>query len=114
MKAEYETRDVAPRPVILSGIGLLVGTAICSLLVIGLLTLLPASERPAKPPLETVSQEPPPPRLEIDGRVNLTAVESAATAKLTGYAWVDRSAGIARIPIARAMDIVARQGWAKP
>jgi hypothetical protein len=42
------------------------------------------------------------------------AVESAAAATLTGYAWVDRSAGTARIPIERAMELLAKQGWGKP
>jgi len=113
-KAEYEARDVAPRAVIYSGVGLLLGTALASLLVIGLLAILPAPERPTKPVLETVSQESPAPRLEVDGRMNRAAVEAAAASKLSGYAWVDRSAGTARIPIARAMELLAKQGWGKP
>ena len=113
-KAEHEIRDVAPRAVLYSGIGLLLGTALCSLLVVGLLAILPAPERPTKPALETVSQEPPAPRLEIDGRRNRAAVERAAASKLSGYAWVDRSAGTARIPIARAMELLVQQGWGKP
>jgi hypothetical protein len=113
-KAGYETRDVAPRAVVYAGIGLLLGTSLCGLLVIGLLALLPAPERPTKPSLETVSQEPPAPRLEIDGRINRVAVEAAAAARLTGYAWVDRTAGTARIPIERAMELLAQQGWDKP
>jgi hypothetical protein len=113
-KAGYETRDVAPRNVVYAGIGLLLGTALCGLLVIGLLALLPAPSRPSKPALETVSQEPPAPRLEIDGRMNRAAIEGAAASRLTGYAWVDRSAGTARIPIERAMELLARQGWGEP
>ncbi len=34
----------------------------------------------------------------------------AAPAELEGYGWVDRDAGIARIPIERAMDVVAGRG----
>src|SRR5689334_24845733 len=105
-KVRYETRDVAPRAVVASGLGLLLGTGICGLLVLGLLELLPAPERPTKRAPETVSQEPPAPRLEIDGRMNRAAVENAAGARLEGYAWVDRSAGIARIPIERAMELM--------
>jgi hypothetical protein len=112
--AGFETCDAAPRAVVYSGLGLLLGTAFCGLLVIGLLALLPTPARPAKPALETVSEVPPSPRLEIDGRMNRAAVESAAAARLTGYAWVDRSAGTARIPIERAMELLAKQGWSKP
>jgi hypothetical protein len=113
-KAGYETRDVAPRAVVYAGIGLLLGTATCGLIVIGFLALFPTPARPAKPALETVSQEPPPPRLEIDGKMNRAAVEGVAQSELEGYAWVDRSAGTARIPIKRAMELLARQGWGKP
>jgi len=113
-QAGHETRDVAPRIVVVSGIGLLLGTAFCSLLVAGLLAVLPVPERPAKARLETVPQEPPVPRLEVDARINRAALEAAAAAKLTGYAWIDRSAGLARIPIARAMELLVQQGWGKP
>ncbi len=112
--AGFEARDVSPRAVLYAGAGLLVGTVFCCLLVVGLLALIPAPERPAKPVLETVAQEPPPPRLEIDPRFDRAAIEAAAAAKLTGYAWVDRSAGLARIPIERAMELLAAQGWGQP
>jgi hypothetical protein len=113
-QAGYETRDVAARKLVYSGIGLLLGTAACGLLVAGLLAVLPAPDHPAKPPLESVSLEPPPPRLEIDGRSDRAAIEAAARAKLEGYGWVDRGAGIARIPIERAMALLAAEGWGRP
>jgi hypothetical protein len=113
-RAGYEVQDVSPRALVISGIGLLLGTAFCGLFVVGLLALLPGPEQPAKPALETFSQEPPAPRLEIDGRINRVVVEGAAASKLTGYAWVDQSAGTARIPIERAMELLATQGWGKP
>jgi|APAra7269096979_1048534.scaffolds.fasta_scaffold06743_7 hypothetical protein len=110
----YETRDVAPRAVVASGVSLLCGTVFCGLLVVGLLELLPVPARHGKPPLETALQEPPAPRLEIDGRSERAAVETAAAAKLVGYAWVDRAAGAVRIPIERAMELTAQQGWGRP
>ncbi|HEX3730011.1 MAG TPA: hypothetical protein VHV47_09410 [Opitutaceae bacterium] len=39
-----------------------------------------------------------------------TAVEAAARARLTGYGWVDRRAGIVRIPVERAMELMAASG----
>jgi len=110
----YETRDVAPRAVVVAGIGLLLGTAFCGLLAAGVLALFSGSEQPPVQALNAVAQEPPAPRLEIDGRMNRAAVEAAAQSKLTGYDWVDRSAGTVRIPIARAMELLAAQGWGKP
>ena len=113
-RAGYETRDVAPRTLGYAGIGLLLGTAGCGLLVAALLAVLPAPDHPAKPPLESVPLEPPPPRLEVDGRADRAAIEAAARSKLEGYAWVDRAAGTARIPIERAMALLAAQGWGRP
>ena len=109
--AEYETSDVTPRKVVYAGIGLFVGTAVSIALVVGFLALLPAPAVLAKSAIESVSQEPPLPRLQIDGRADRAAIEDAATAKLTGYAWVDRPAGAVRIPIARAMALLIARGW---
>jgi hypothetical protein len=104
---------VAPRKVVYAGIGLLLGTAISVAFAAGVIAILPAPAAPPKPDLETVSQEPPAPRLEIDGRANRAVVEDAAAAKLKGYAWADRSAGTARIPIERAMELLAARGWSE-
>jgi hypothetical protein len=110
-RSGYEAQDVAPRKVVYAGIGLLLGTAISVAFAVGVIAVLPAPAAPAKPDLETVSQEPPSPRLEIDGRADRAVVEDAAAAKLTGYAWIDRSAGTVRIPIERAMELRAARGW---
>jgi hypothetical protein len=42
---------------------------------------------------------------EVDQRLSIWRAERAA--RLNGYGWVDRSKGIAHIPIERAMDAVA-------
>lgn len=57
---------------------------------------------------------PPPPRLQARPGVDLAAERARETARLDGYAWVDRRAGIARIPIARAMQILAGRGAVSP
>lgn len=58
-----------------------------------------------EPPLGAI---PPQPRLQSDPAANLAAERAREQALLDGYAWVDRQAGIARIPVDRAMDILAR------
>jgi hypothetical protein len=40
----------------------------------------------------------------------LQAVRAAENQMLNSYGWVDQQKGIIRIPIARAMDLVARKG----
>src|SRR5690348_11493526 len=53
---------------------------------------------------------PPAPALEAEPGQSLDPYMAAEQAKLTSYRWVDRSAGVAAIPIDRAMDLVAHQG----
>ena len=110
--AGYEKRDLTPRAIGYAAIALLAGIGVSLAVVAGIFAALDGSPgQPQSPTLETARQTPPWPRLEINGRVDRRAVESAAEAKLQGYGWIDRSAGITRIPIARAMKILAARGW---
>ena len=52
----------------------------------------------------------PQPRLQIDPQSDLSRMEARDREVLNGYGWVDRNAGAVRIPIDRAMDIVAERG----
>lgn len=56
----------------------------------------------------------PGPALESDPQAALAAYQARERAKLEGYAWVDRNAGVARIPVSRAMEILVTQGWPTP
>ncbi len=56
----------------------------------------------------------PTPRLETEGGASLRAFNADKRRLLESYGWVDRQAGIARIPIARAMDYLAKGGKAPP
>lgn len=55
-------------------------------------------------------QLPPEPRLQADPTKDLAAFVAAEEARLSAYAWADESAGIARIPIGRAMEILVQRG----
>ena len=54
-------------------------------------------------PIVTFVELPPAPRLQATPRLDWQAVRAQEDAHLEGYAWVDRTKGIARIPIERAM-----------
>lgn len=58
-----------------------------------------------EPPLGATPSEP---RLQSDPAVDLAAERAREQAQLDGYSWVNRDAGIARIPVDLAMDILAR------
>lgn len=52
----------------------------------------------------------PKPSLQVDDVADMNQVRQATTSQLTTYGYVDKQAGIVRIPIDTAMDILAKQG----
>jgi hypothetical protein len=55
-------------------------------------------------------QLPPAPRLQQNPQQALRELRAAQQSQLTGYGWVDKDAGIARMPIEEAMRIVVERG----
>ena len=53
---------------------------------------------------------PPPPRLQTYPFRDLRDLRREEDRLLTTYEWVDKNAGTVRLPIARAMEVVAAQG----
>jgi hypothetical protein len=53
---------------------------------------------------------PPEPRLQVDPRQDLANYRERETALLDGYRWIDKSAGVVRIPIDQAMKRVVERG----
>jgi hypothetical protein len=53
---------------------------------------------------------PPEPRLQTAPRLDLQALRRSEDAVLTTYSWVDRGAGIVRIPIDEAMRLTVERG----
>lgn len=54
----------------------------------------------------------PAPRIQSDPAGDLRDLQAAQREQLRGYAWVDREGGRLRIPVARAMEILAGRGQA--
>jgi hypothetical protein len=52
----------------------------------------------------------PSPQLEIDERTQLDQIRLKEEQTLATYGWVDQNAGTVRIPIERAMDLIAQRG----
>lgn len=67
---------------------------------------------PRPSPIPEVAEQalPPGPRLQESPEVELEQFRARENARLSSYAWRDREAGIVRIPISRAMDVLASQG----
>ena len=50
------------------------------------------------------------PKLQLSPPMDLQAFRAREEQELTNYGWVNRSSGVVRIPIERAMDLVLQQG----
>lgn len=78
--------------------------------------IAPAKEIRSNPQLEQeqlakLTQEFPHPQLQIDnGDSDLAALHDREDLLLNHYSWVDESKGEVRIPIERAMELIAQQG----
>jgi len=111
----HETRDARVGIIGLAFVGLAVSTIVSMLIVYGVLrtfTLSDLKESTAASPLAASEgrKAPPEPRLQIAPRDDLRRLHAREDALLHGYGWVDRDAGVARIPIDRAMDLLAQRG----
>ena len=108
----HETRDVDTRRLANFGVGL------AMLIVAGLVASFAAfryfvvhqSLGPPASPFENVRTLPPAPRLQVEPRQDLKHYLTGEDETLNSYGWVDRKAGIVRIPITRAMELLLQQG----
>jgi hypothetical protein len=111
----YEPSDASVRAVLWVAAGFITAVVVSAALLGGLLGLLEAARTPAQvSPLERVDLVPPAPRLEVRPLDALEQVRRREDELLGGYGWVDRQHEVARIPIDRAMAILAERGWPEP
>jgi hypothetical protein len=109
----YEKSDLRSRPIVVFGVSLGVMVALAFVVAYGMIHVLgwwgrPRLETPASP-LATRTV-PPEPRLQVEAPKDLTSLQAAEQEVLTTYAWVSKEAGIARIPLERAMQLVLERG----
>ena len=117
----HETQDVSIGPIVKFGVGLAIVTALVSVAMWGLFRWFERSQNRRQEPLApmvaaNLKRTPREPRLEPDPLAPRLAAREHEDAVLTSWGWVDRNAGVARIPIDRAMELLARRGLpaAKP
>lgn len=107
----HETRDVPMVPVVAGVVALVImlsAVVVVSTWLGGSWIGRPlALEQPAGLATPIVPPPPPEPRLEEQPGAQLREVRAAEDAILTSAAWVDRPHGVARIPIDRAIDLLA-------
>lgn len=109
----YETRDANPAVIVKWGIGLTLMVIVSFLLMRALFlhdVKLINKSRPAVSPLADANPVPPAPVLQANPRLELAQLRKVEASLLTRYEWVQEDAKILRIPVERAMELVARQG----
>jgi hypothetical protein len=111
----HERSDVRAGPIFVAAAGLavVIGIAlVITQILFGYYAVREARHSPSANPLAGAygRQAPPAPRLQSDPLADLATLRASEDAALRGYGWLDREAGVARIPIERAMDLVAERG----
>jgi hypothetical protein len=110
----YEKKDANVRLLAWLLAGLLGATSLVVALT-GLLTRHLVQREARKSPVPstlagTRSDVPPEPRLQNSPFDDLKRLQAEEEKALSSYGWVDRKAGIARIPIERALEIASQGG----
>jgi len=112
-------REIDARSVGLFGVGL----ALVMIAVLASVWILlahwkarQAARDPRPSPLAEASAPrlPPEPRLQAAPVKDMEELRARETLTLTSYGWVDRQAGVGRIPIDRAMDLLIEKGLPAP
>lgn len=113
---QHEESDVNIRSIFGFGIGLFVVAVVIHVAIYVLFVFFTNQEAKANAspqyPLAAgqESRLPPEPRLQTNPRQDLQDLRAQEDATLNGYSWVDRNAGVVRIPIADAMKLTLQRG----
>jgi hypothetical protein len=122
----FERRDIGAAGILYFLAGLAAATLLIIFILDGLYSFLDKRERAQQPavsplitnvPADTRPIAPnypekafPDPRLETDERNQLNKIRLDEEQTLATYGWIDEKTGTVRIPIERAMDLVAQRG----
>jgi hypothetical protein len=110
----HEETDVNVRAILGFGLGLLAVAVVIHLFVWMLFAYFSSrvGDRTRQYPLAAGQETrlPPEPRLQANPRGELRDLRAAEDQLLTSYGWVDRDAGIIRIPIDVAMRLTVQRG----
>jgi len=114
-EVHHETSDVNIRAILGFGVGLIVvgiGINFIVWLLFQYFTSRKAQRVPPAYPLAVSQGErmPPEPRLQTTPREDLRELRASEDELLSSYGWVDRNAGIVRIPINEAMRLTLERG----
>lgn len=109
----HETKDADVAALLLIAFGLLLTVAVVG---IGIWVTLQhfrserSSQTASKSSLSAQTQRFPEPQLQVNPMDDLAKMRTRDARDLDGYGWIDRKAGVVRVPIERAMELLLQRG----
>ena len=110
--AGHEQSEVSVRLIVVSLAFLAVATLFVFVLVVGIFRYFYATYSTEEATKLSKPVIPPEPRLEVAPYEQIQQLHAKEDHVLTTYAWVDKDGGKVRIPIDRAIDLLAAKGLA--
>lgn len=116
MSVRYEKTDVSVSDTVRIAIVVFAIATVAALILLPMMWLLEArsaEQDPALPPLARFEpgRQPPEPRLQEQPFTDWRELRAAEERELTTYGWVDRDAGIVRMPVDDAMRLLLDRGF---
>lgn len=110
----HEQSDASTRPIFRFVAGLAVFVAAAMVVMAMLYSYFTDREAALDTSLSPLAKEAPVktsgPQLQPNPRVDIEVLRRSEEAQLNGYGWVDQPAGLVRIPVERAMELMAERG----
>jgi hypothetical protein len=115
-RAGHETTDASPFYIGLFALGLVLMIALVLPLLGWIFWRFEAAARRADPAQSPLAgdQTPPAPRLEEQPAAELANLRRAEHRRLSSYRWIDPQQRVVRVPIERAIEILAERGLPEP
>ena len=113
VEAGHEVSDLQPGRIALFGIAIVIAMGLAVIITSLLIHYRATQYSKREIPLPRLAKErevTTQPRLEVNPRQGLSEMRAGEQATLSSYGWVDKDAGIVRIPVDRAMEILANRG----
>ena len=108
--AGHERTEVSVRLIVVSLAFLAVATAIVFVLVVGIFRYFYATSSAEEATRLSQPVVPPEPRIEVAPYEQLQQLRAKEDHVLNTYAWVDKQSGKVRVPIDKAIDLLAAKG----
>jgi hypothetical protein len=111
-RRDYEERDVSFKGLVKWAIGLAATVAVSSVLMFALYDYFAArpEQFPVPSPMAAARAPYVGPKLQVHAPQELKEWRTAEDSVLNSCAWVDPDKGIVRIPVSRAMELLAERG----